>query len=65
MKVVYTPQKFQECRFRLHYESVLWRTQKYNGITMFDKVICGPHLFAQLEFDPSNSWGQVQTPYFT
>ena len=23
-----TPQKFQECRFRLHYESVLWRTQK-------------------------------------
>ena len=21
------PQKFQECRFRLHYESVLWRTQ--------------------------------------
>ena len=22
-----TPQKFQECRFRLHYESVLWRTQ--------------------------------------
>ena len=29
------------------------KIQKYNGITMFDKVICGPHLFAQREFDPS------------
>ena len=25
---VNTPQKFQECWFRLHYERVLWRTQK-------------------------------------
>ena len=35
------------------YQTLDKKIQKYNEITMFDKVICGPHLFAQLEFDPS------------
>ena len=43
-----TPQKFQECRFRLHYESVLWR----NAIKLFKSdMYVGP--------SPSQSWKQT------
>ena len=60
-----TPQKFQECRFRLHYESVLWRTQQLDYSLLISRA---HHLITEYYEAPTryetNRWAQCRRQSF-